>query len=162
MSFLHLSSSLTVLYSPSLSSLHPTSHLSYDEVARSRQLFCDNGTLQTWSSNEHPHYLTYQPTTIPNITELAHFPSHQTDQVHFWQDANTGGTYMPCIGASCIDTSNTHQCITCGITSVPLWRHDDTGHYFCNACRLRCRADSSDRTLQRHSQLAVREYVCKK
>ncbi|CAF0956015.1 unnamed protein product [Adineta ricciae] len=141
-----------VLYSPSLSSLHPASHLSYDEVARSRQLFCDNGTLQSWPSNEHQHYLAYQPTTIPNIAELAHFPSHQTDQAHFWQDAATGGTYMPCITASCIDASNTHQCVTCGITSVPLWRHDDTGHYFCNACRLRYRADSSDRALQRHSQ----------
>ncbi|UJR09548.1 hypothetical protein I4U23_013784 [Adineta vaga] len=142
---------LLVLYSPSLPSLHHSPHLSYDELARSRQMFCDNGSLQTWSSSEPQHYLSYPSTTIPNISELAHFPSHQTDQVHFWQDAATGGTYMQCIGASCLDTSNTHECFNCGIISEPLWRHDETGHYLCNTCRLRCRIDNSDRPLQRHT-----------
>jgi hypothetical protein len=63
-------------------------HLSYDDAARGRTIVYDNGTLQTWPSNEPPHYLAYPS------NELA----HQNEQVHVWQDSATGGTYIQYLG----------------------------------------------------------------
>jgi hypothetical protein len=73
-----------VLYSPPISTIHHSQHLS------PRTILYDNGTIQTWPSNEPQHYLAYPPT----LNEL----THQTDQVHYWQDSATGGTYIQYLG----------------------------------------------------------------
>ncbi|CAF0902292.1 unnamed protein product [Adineta steineri] len=141
-----------VLYSPPISSLHHSQHLSYDETNRPRTIVYDNGAIQTWPPNETQHYLSYPSTSIANLSELTHLQQHQTDPVHFWQDNSAGGPYLQYLDPSCLDTTHGHQCVNCGVVTTALWRHDETGHYLCNTCRVCHRIDDSSRPLQRSTR----------
>ncbi|CAF1344286.1 unnamed protein product, partial [Rotaria sordida] len=138
-----------VLYSPSISSIHHSQQLSYDDATRPRTIIYDNGTMQTWPSNETQHYLNYPSTTLTNINELTHLQQHQNDPGHFWPDTTTGGTYFQYPDSSCFDTTDGRECVNCGAVSTSLWRHDITGHYLCNNCYICHRVDSPNGSLQR-------------
>ncbi|CAF2131451.1 unnamed protein product [Rotaria magnacalcarata] len=138
-----------VLYSPSMSSIHHGQPLSYDDATRPRTIVYDNGTIQTWPPNDAQHYIAYPSAPIPNISELTHLQQHQSDQVHFWQDAATGGTFIQYPDGSSFDITDGRECVNCGALSTQLWRHDLTGHYLCHECHLCHRVESPNRSLQR-------------
>lgn len=146
-------------------------------MTRSRPLFCDNGSLPTWSSSEPQHYLSYPSTSIPNISEMTHHSSHQSEQVHFWQDNAASTAYIQYLGNSSLldgtvvqrcaqlgghslDTASDQECVACGLISPTMWRHDETGRYFCNMCRLCPRVEDSERSLPRLSRSLVRARAC--
>ncbi|CAF2770420.1 unnamed protein product [Rotaria sp. Silwood2] len=141
-----------VFYSPSISSIHHPQQLSYDDATRPRTIVYDNGTIQTWPSNETQHYLTYPSTGLSNINELTQLQQHQNDQVHLWTDTTTGGTYFQYPEGPCFETTDGRECVNCGAVSTPLWRYDATGHYLCNNCYLCHRVDSPSGSLQRSTR----------
>ncbi|CAF1195917.1 unnamed protein product [Rotaria sp. Silwood1] len=141
-----------VLYSPSISSIHHPQELSYDDTTRTRTIVYDNGTIQTWPSNETQHYLTYPSAALSNMNELTHLHQHQNDQIHLWPDPTNGGPFYQYPNGPCFDTSDARECVNCGAGSTSLWRHDVTGHYLCNNCYLCHRVESPNGSLQRSTR----------